>query len=208
MADVLPEFFCWTRFGTEAGEAIEQILARKEGERRANNGVFYWGIGNSVGPGIAELVEQSRRPEVLFSPIKSRPRLEDVSPALVVRWRGAESLDGSRFELPKAVCITSRITRTNTRAVHYALVCHSERPLQVSDGGRLRFRDLRNLRSGNALGSSQVTAVVERVPEDSSDDASVDYPVALRTELVAPYFVRLRDAVPVTRDETGSAQAA
>jgi hypothetical protein len=25
--------FCWTRFGTEAGEPIEQILERKEDER-------------------------------------------------------------------------------------------------------------------------------------------------------------------------------
>ena len=50
----LPTIFCWTRFGGEAGEPIEQILFRKEQERLANGGVFLWGIGNAVGPSIYE----------------------------------------------------------------------------------------------------------------------------------------------------------
>ena len=70
----LPTIFCWTRFGAEAGETIETILERKERERQANRGVYFWGIGNSVAPGIAELVRRTTSPEVLFSSIKSRPR--------------------------------------------------------------------------------------------------------------------------------------
>src|SRR5689334_16901759 len=35
----LPLLFCWTRFGTEAGEPIEAILERKEREREATGGV-------------------------------------------------------------------------------------------------------------------------------------------------------------------------
>ena len=51
----LPRFFCWTRFGTEAGQPIEQILERKEQERIVNNGLFLWGIGNSLTPSMIEL---------------------------------------------------------------------------------------------------------------------------------------------------------
>src|ERR1700728_56037 len=35
----IPDRFCWTRFGTEAGESIEHILNRKEEERLANGGI-------------------------------------------------------------------------------------------------------------------------------------------------------------------------
>jgi hypothetical protein len=181
----LPNFFCWTRFGTEAGEPIGSILQRKEMERLANAGIFYWGVGNSVAPGIASLLQRVPRPELLFSPIKSRPRPVDVAPQRVVRWREAITIAGDQIMFPETVRITSRESRA-----HYALVCSSTHPLEVATLGRLHFSDLRNLGSGQPLGSSQVTAVVRRQcdPGAHRDDA---YPIALRAFLVEPYFVRL-----------------
>jgi hypothetical protein len=85
----LPDIFCWTRFGTEAGEDMPRILQRKEVERLAHHGLFYWGIGNSVGRAIRELANLTRDPEVLFSPIIGRPRPVDVAPGQVVRWISA-----------------------------------------------------------------------------------------------------------------------
>ncbi len=184
----LPNSFCWSRFGTEAGEPIGAILLRKEKERRANNGTFYWGIGNSVGPGIAALLERVATPEVLFSPIKSRPRAVDVARTNVMRWLEATTLNGDRISLPDTVRITSRSSR-----FHYALVCSAEAPLELGQLGQLKFDELRNLRSGQPLGASQVTAVVSRGPSELLDDAG--YLVALRASLVAPYFVRLTRAV-------------
>lgn len=180
-----PTLFCWTRFGTEAGEPIGSILNRKEIERLANDGVFYWGIGNSVAPGIASLLERATTPEVLFSPIKSRPRPVDVAPETVVRWREATTIAGDRITIPETVRVTSRPSRA-----HYALVCAATEPLEVGHLGRLRFSELRNLVSGHPLGTSQVTAVVSREIEAVAgrDDG---YVVALRASLVEPYFVRL-----------------
>jgi hypothetical protein len=77
--ELLPDCFCWTRFGTEAGQAIVHILQRKEQERSANDGLFIWGIGNAIGPSIRELVRRTNRPEVLFSPIKSSPILPEAT---------------------------------------------------------------------------------------------------------------------------------
>lgn len=131
----LPDAFCWTRFGTEAGEPIERILERKENERLANSGLFYWGIGNSVAPGIAELLRRCSRPEVLFSPIKGRPRQTDVTPPSVVMWTRAEGLSGETFDLPQTVRVTSRSSDRAAGAAHYALVCRSEQPLEISDLG-------------------------------------------------------------------------
>jgi len=182
----LPTIFCWTRFGAEAGETIETILERKERERQANRGVYFWGIGNSVAPGIAELVRRTTSPEVLFSSIKSRPRTVDVRPSAVIRWHRGVTVTGERITLPNTVTVTSR----QSKAGHYALICASDDPLRLGDLGRLKFSGLRNLVSGNALGSSQVTAVVERLTDR---DDGTEYAIALRARLIAPYFVRLTD---------------
>ena len=191
----LPRIFCWTRFGTEAGQSIERILERKEAERRSNGGVFLWGIGNSVAPGIAELVRRRDDPEVLFSPIKNRPRSADVNPACVASWTVGETLAGSQFDLPRTVSVLSRCGDEARCAPHYALICSLDEPLVLADQGRLAFHALRNVVSGNPLGASQVTAVVRRV--EVRDGEIGDYPVALRARLVAPYFIRLREPVTV-----------
>jgi hypothetical protein len=183
-----PLFFCWTRFGTEAGEPIESILRRKEAERIATNDTFYWGIGNSVAPGIIALLERTAQPEVLFSPIKSRARPEDVAPKHVVRWCEAITISGERKTLPDTISVTSGPSRS-----HYALVCSAAAPLELTDLGRLRFSELRNLVSGRPLGASQVTAVVSRESPGTTDNGG--YVVALRARLVEPYFVRLGDPV-------------
>src|SRR5258708_7434646 len=115
----LPDYFCWTRFGTEAGQRIDHILARKERERVANGGLFIWGIGNAVGPSIGELTRRTTNPEVLFSPIKSEPKLLDVSPPAVVAWTAGEGLDGTPFLVPEHSIVTSRFDPISPRHFHY-----------------------------------------------------------------------------------------
>jgi hypothetical protein len=196
----VPECFVWTKFGTEAGQAVSDILRRKEGERTANGGVFYWGIGNAVGPSILELLRKSAEPEVLFSPIKSAPRKNDVTPETVVAWTVAEGLDGEPYRLPIWSLITSRFNVARPR--HYALVCKSDSSLldefeSVPDGiAKIAIRELANIVTGRPLGSSQVTAVVQR--RDHSCLSSAEYSVRLRAKLVPPYFIQLSSPRPIT----------
>lgn len=193
----LPPAFCWSRFGTEAGEPIEKILARKEEERLSNDGVFLWGIGNSVAPGLAELLQFCDQPEVLFSPIRARPRVVDISPAVTFAWTAGEGLDGTRYEVPETIRVTSGSSCPDEAPrCHYALVCATDVPLSISDFGSVTFQELQNLVSGRGLGASQVTAVVKQADEPSRDGTA--YVVALRAMLVPPYFVRLREAEPVS----------
>lgn len=189
----IPQAFCWTRFGTESGETIEQILARKEAERRANGGIFLWGIGNSVAPGLRDLLRRQVTPEVLFSPIKSRPRAVDVTPQRVVSWTAGETIAGDTVELASSVQVLSRAAAESDPSPHYALVCYSTRPLVPSDHGSLAFRAVRNLVSGSPVGASQVTAVVAHDPTAQGGHI---YPIALRATLIAPYFLRLRAPEP------------
>src|ERR1700737_3213480 len=194
----LPERFCWTRFGTEAGQSAREILDRKEGERQANQGVFLWGIGNSVAPGISALVRYSDQPEVLFSPIKGAPRSVDVKPETVVAWTAAETATGDAYPLPPNSVVLSGHHALPEGRSHYALVCYSASPLSFEGpGGALTFGSLRNIGSGSPVGSSQVTAVVVR-DRDAQGGGRV-YPVTFRAALVWPYFIRLRR--PVSRPE-------
>ena len=189
--------FVWSRFGTEAGEEFDAILARKERERSLDGGIFYWGIGNSVGRAV-DLLSRVCAPQVVFSPIASRARNEDVSPASIVRWTHAE--DWLRFgvEMPAHAVVTSR----GDRACHYALVCQSSLPLRADGHQRVHVDGFTNFESGSPVGASQTTAVVRNANLQSGRS----YRVALRVELVPPYFVRLLDpeVVPLPSHVPGS----
>jgi hypothetical protein len=194
----LPECFCWSRFGTEAGQLAGQILERKEQERVANGGIFFWGIGNAIGPSMKELLRRTEDPEVLFSSIKSPPRAEDKRPLAVVAWTRAETLAGETFALPVWSLVTSKHDPLTPRETHYALVCLSESPVALSRSGeQIVFSGLRNLLTGRPVAASQVTAVVEHKVTHSS--AARAYDVAMRAKLVWPYLLRLRNPVLLSK---------
>ena len=188
----LPKHFCWTRFGTEAGETIDKILERKESERQRNGGIFLWGIGNAIGPSMRELLRLERKPEVVFSPIRSSPRREDVVPDTIVVWGAGRDLDGRPCQLPNWSIVTSGAASCARPYRHYALVCYSDIPLRVgTTPTNITTGALRNLLSDNKIGASQVTAVVRYHQE--IPDLGTRYPVAIRTRLVAPFFIELCD---------------
>jgi hypothetical protein len=198
----LPSLFCWTRFGSEAGEQIEHILFRKEQERLANGGTFLWGIGNAVGPSINELTRQTARPQVVLSPIKTASRLKDIAPPAVVMWTEAEGLDGSSFLIPSNSLVTSRYDPEMPRPYHFALVCYSSKPLiPLKREYKIGFKQLRNIRTGRPVGASQVTAVVHCTGMVTEE--ALMYDVAILAELVDPYFVRLRNACKLQGSKLG-----
>jgi hypothetical protein len=189
--EVLPEVFCWTKFGDEAGEAPGSIFARKEVERVRNSGTFLWGIGQSIRPSLTKLLSATSAPEVLFSPIRSTPARRDVSPSSVVVWYEGVGLDGRRYVLPENSLVTSRRDDMCPRDYHFALVCASSTPIHAyrKDALCLSSGSLRNLVSGACVGSSQVTSVVRRISDPGESRAT--YPVMATARLVAPYLVRL-----------------
>ena len=193
----LPTMFCWTKYGTEAGETVESILQRKEEERQLNGGVFLWGIGNAIGPSIEQLLQATREPQVVFTPMLSRPAIKDVAPSSVGVWHRGVGIDGEEVDLPMHSRVTSRIT--DSGRPHYALVCRRVSPLKVAvlrESARPGFEasHVVNLRSGSRVGSSQVTSVVRRIAFASGQDRP-SYKVAFTADLVAPYFIRLTERV-------------
>jgi len=197
----LPERFCWTKFGAEAGESIDKILARKDRERVRNGGVFLWGIGNSVAPGIRALVRHESEPAVIFSPMRAKAKAIDFAPARVAVWRRARGIDGREWDMPRGSTVTSRGDNSGgiAKRSHYALVCRSDTPLTDSPATdvQLRFGSICNLLSGSPLGYSQVTSVVGY--RECHGDGGPLYAIGFRAQLVYPYLVELFD--PVITDE-------
>src|SRR5258708_13098269 len=188
----LPSQFVWTRYGTEAGERVEEIGDRQEIGRGEAAGTFLWGIGNSVSRGIGVLLARlyGDAPLVVFSPMLSSPRSVDVDPPLLAHWCAAMRTDGSIWELPPGAVVTSRIANLEKPRRRYALVCFSDEALVANmDGEKLTIGSLRNLESGAPVGASQVSAVVSR----AGNDEDGPYIATLKAKLIPPYVVELRD---------------
>lgn len=197
----LPDTFCWSKFGTEAGDQPEMILQRKDRERTLNGGTFLWGIGNSIWPSLKQLASSTESPRIIFTPMLSPAAKIDVTPSTVVLWRDAFAFDGTEYDLPEYTTITSRssnVAASRPRS-HYALVCSSTASLIQPQGDvRLDHSKVRNLASGSPIGASQVTSVVRA--HDGAWSGDGRYKVAFHADLVYPYFVRLADPVVVPPD--------
>lgn len=187
----LPIAFCWTKFGTEAGESALDILRRKERERLAGGGTFLWGIGSSIAPSLRALLALDRAPEIIFTPMLSSPAAQDIAPPSVTTWRAGLTLDGQAFDIPQHARVTSRAP-SPARWRHFALVCERRRPLGASAGGTISTGAVRNLLTGMPVGSSQVTSVVRSI--DEARPSGRVYHIAFRARLVHPYLVMLSAA--------------
>jgi len=186
------QIICWTRMQTEAGQDLDNIFARKEVERHAGAGVFFWGVGNPPARAIANLAEASIDVPVIFSVMKSKPKLKDVKPSRVLAWRRFVDLTGTVCSLPAHALVTSR---ANSRSAHYALVCKSFRPLAHIEYGTFNPDDWRNLsRQGKPIGPSQVTALLRRVGTTGTGT----YTIAFEAQLTGSYWVKLVDPVEVS----------
>lgn len=189
------EYVCWSRMQAEAGQGLSLIVARKERERVAGEGVFFWGVGNAPAT-ISNVLARAGLPiPVVFSVMKSRPKAVDVAPSRVVAWRRFIDERGVERELPKHALITSRAdSASGPKRVHYALMCHSPDPLALASKPRpfdpTAFRNAGG--TGAPVGNSQVTALLKRV---KCENLPSDYSIDVEARLTGGYWVRLTDPI-------------
>lgn len=200
--ECIPPVFCWTKMGTEAGQPLEAILRRKELERRAGDGVFAWGIGNSLGVSakLAQQEMQHNEVDVLFTPMRSAAKHIDAAPSQVLLWLGYLNEGGEQVRLPSHMVVTSRgnLAQAGGKRSHYALICNGHHDITTpTNGGVINANKARNFASLNPLGASQVTAVV-RYQSSRDELPEKSYPVTFRAKLHGTGFVRL--ASPVLLD--------
>ena len=121
------EYICWSRVGAAAGEEPGAIIQRKEFERKARCGVFFWQVGNAPPDKILDLREGKDPVQVVFSRLRGKPQAKDKTPEKVSVWR--KYYDGrckKTKRLPDGVLVTSRGTGCKCS---YALVCRSKEKL-------------------------------------------------------------------------------
>ena len=87
----LPECFCWSKIGAEAGETVDAIVARKEAARARDGGMFLWGIGQTITNSIRALLERTGDPDVIFTDMVGPAKVKDSAPASRVLWRMGRS---------------------------------------------------------------------------------------------------------------------
>lgn len=189
----IPNVFCWTKMGTEAGQSLEKILFRKELERRAGNGTFAWGIGSSLGEGAKLARQEHGNIDVLFSPMKSAAKILDAEPSQVLLWLDYFDDEAGQISLPEHMIITSRgnLAKAGNKRSHYALICNACDDITIpTAAGVINANQARNFASLNPLGASQVTALV-RYQTHRTDLNEKLYPVTFRATLHGAGFVRL-----------------
>jgi hypothetical protein len=181
------DVFVWTKMGAESGEGLEDIVRRKEAERMAGRGQFWWGIGNSLGSAARTAARlQGGSLPVLFSTMLSKPRVIDSAPEMVWMWTKWEDETGRTHDIPSHAKIISRGAVAKDR--HYALVCHSEVPLALARG-RVHFDPTQcRTPSGKVPGASQVTALLRGRPDGHRTGP---YEISFRALLVEPWAVKL-----------------
>ena len=124
--------------GGDAGEDLQHIVVRKEAERRAGNGEFWWGLSASLGPRVEAKAQQNQGTlPALFSKSKAANPISN-SVRVWNNWRGVLSPKIHHGRIPNHVIVTSGYdpnSKTNRSDNHYALVCHSNGQLALGSHG-------------------------------------------------------------------------
>lgn len=145
--------------------------------------------------------------KVVFSIMKSRPKLLDSAPTRTVAWCRYIDVYGVRRDLPPHVLVTARgDTPGGIKRTHYALMCRSDAPLAIRRGEVFDPSAYRNVGGDGApVGASQVTALLRRV---QPTNAAADYEANIVATLTGSYWVRLIDPVEIDTAERSLVDAA
>jgi hypothetical protein len=136
------------------------------------------------------LLARDPHPAILFSLMLSAPHRRDSNPDGVLLWEAYQTQRG-KMPLPPHAIVISRAHERNgsPKQRYYAFVCENPAGLSHSGGGTVDMGKLRNFGDGGKpIGSSQISAVVERVARTGT---GLSYPVTARATLVTPYAVQL-----------------
>ena len=139
----IPSKFVWTLMNDNSGDPLENIIRRKNLERKSGTGefrhIFWWGVGNDYGKEISiNFVDHI--PEILFSKAlgsaqSDTPPDSPDNPFVWTTYRifdpGIGDYSGRSCPVPKHV-----IVHSESGDRHFAFVC-SSRSLELSEANLL-----------------------------------------------------------------------
>jgi hypothetical protein len=182
-------FFVWVKVTDDANETLEEIVERKERER-AENGLFWWGLGSSLGKAVIEAAQSSGGTlPVLFSRSLGRRSAGQraSSPVSVYTWSRWKDASGAARTLPAYATVRSAASFRDRG--YYALVCSSTHPLVLKEDGPLFDPSDYQTTGAKAPGASQTVALLRGQPLEANPLGK--YRIILQATLVAPWFIKL-----------------
>jgi hypothetical protein len=197
--------FVWSRCGAEAGQELDSLILRKEAERIAGQNVFWWGLGNSLGPNVRQAATDcGGELDVQFSAMLMDAQEHDSKPAEVWLWTHWTDVDGHVHELPPHVINTSRGYPRKTK--HYTLICQSAEPLQLrpqpfDQALCYNYKSWNEQRKRTRVGGGQSTFLV--LGNFDGDHSKGKYKRGFRAKLIAPWCVRLTKYRVISSSERG-----
>jgi hypothetical protein len=185
------EFFVWTQMEAEGGEELLRIIQRKESERMAGGGVFWWCVGNSISAeALRKHADKTGTLSVVFSQKPTCAQEKGRNPSEICVWSCYED----NRTLPPHVLVTSGPSKRE-----YALVCQSAESVTIR---KQPFDDsLVQTYMGNSFHTKRVTQLVRR-PIGAKQNGG-NYDAGFSATLIQPWVVRLARPRVLTPNERG-----
>jgi hypothetical protein len=164
--------FVWSVVGKDANETLEHIDVRKEAERNAGAGEFWWGLGSSLGQYVEAIARQHKRTlPALFSKSKSAKKQASNRIRIWNEWRSVLH-PRQRGRIPNHVVVTSGHGAKRQSDVRFALICHSNVKLALGSAGFCDLAQCRTLRSGEQVGHLRASHLLvfrshQRIPKSA-----------------------------------------
>ena len=155
--------FVWGEVSFDAGESPEHIVVRKEAERIAGSGEFWWGVDTPLGISVEVKAEQNGGTlPVLFSRSRKTGKQQSSQVRVWDTWRSLLHPQ-QHGRIPGHIIVTSG-HNPGKRQTRYALTCHSDVKLAL---GAIGFCDLAQCRSVKGGGRSKAADNDNAIPSTS-----------------------------------------
>lgn len=198
--------FVWSEIGFDAGETPEHVVIRKEAERLAGSGEFWWGLDAPLGITVEVHAEQNRG---VLSALFSKSRSSTVQQRQQVRiWDTWRSLlhPQQHGRIPDHVVVTSGHD-AGRRQTRYALTCHSAVNLSFGAMGFCNLAECHSLKNGgrvNALRGAQVLRKGEPLISPRGPASESVYSIAFKATVVGHGYVLLENFRVLTQADLQS----
>jgi hypothetical protein len=183
--------FVWCLMGQDAGQPLDEIIIRKEAERKTG-GEFWWGIGTALGPRVELVVKQNGGTlPALFSALRNQEQAPSQNTYVWNGWRSVRKGRHGTYShgsIPKHVLVLGgNLDRDSVRhRSYYALVCRCDTELVLGDHGPFDPAQCRTLAKNVPPGRSQRAALLTGQVKHPHGP----YRIAFSAHLVRPWFVR------------------
>ena len=198
--------FVWSEIGFDAGETPEHVVIRKEAERLAGSGEFWWGLDAPLGITVEVHAEQNGGSlPALFSKSRSSKMQQRQQVRIWDTWRSLLH-PKQHGRLPDHVVVTSGHVR-GRRQTRYALTCHSDAKLALGDIGFCNLAECHSLKSAgrvNALRGAQALRKGEPLTSRHGHASESVYSIAFKATVVGHSYVMLENFRVLTQAELQS----